>query len=123
METKKCEICGRELPISEFSKSYKNRCRECVAQMMREKRAEAKKDASKSILTITPKIFDEAVWQTETDFDEQSYNNWLKSSVALLQNIYDEIDGKVDAGKLYNLGDIINMLDSISIKVKKGGSR
>lgn len=123
METKKCEICGRELPISEFSKSYKNRCRECVAQMMREKRAEAKKDASKSILTITPKIFDEAVWQTETDFDEQSYNNWLKSSVALLQNIYDEIDGKVDAGKLYNLGDIINMLDSITIKVKKGGSR
>lgn len=123
METKKCEICGRELLISEFSKSYKNRCRECVAQMTREKRAEAKKDASKSILTITPEIFDEAVWQTETDFDEQSYNNWLKSSVALLQNIYDEIEGKVDAGKLYNLGDVINMLDSITIKVKKGGSR
>lgn len=38
METKKCEICGRELPISEFSKSYKHRCRECVAKMIREKR-------------------------------------------------------------------------------------
>jgi len=38
METKKCEICGRELPVSDFSKSYKNRCRECVARLTREKR-------------------------------------------------------------------------------------
>lgn len=111
------------MPISEFSKSYKNRCRSCVAQMMREKRAEGRKDASKSILTITPEIFDEAVWQTETDFNEQRYNNWLKSSVSLLQNIYDVIDGKVEVEKLYNFGDIINMLDSITIKVKKGGCR
>lgn len=37
-ETKKCEICGRELPVSDFSKSYKNRCRECVARLTREKR-------------------------------------------------------------------------------------
>lgn len=39
METKICEICGRELPISDFSKSYRNRCRECVAKLTREKRA------------------------------------------------------------------------------------
>lgn len=38
METKKCEICGRELPISEFSKSYKHRCKDCVAKMTKEKR-------------------------------------------------------------------------------------
>ena len=38
MEIKKCEICGRELPVSDFSKSYKNRCRECVARLTREKR-------------------------------------------------------------------------------------
>lgn len=39
---KKCEICGRLLPESEFSKSYRNRCRECVAKQTKEKRAKAK---------------------------------------------------------------------------------
>ena len=122
METKKCEICGRELPISEFSKSYKNRCRECVAQMTREKRAETKKDASKSILTITPKIFDEAVWQTETELNEQAYNDWLKATVSVLQEIYDGMDD-ITAPSKYTLGDVINLLDSITIKVRKGVSR
>lgn len=42
METKKCEICGRELPVSDFSKSYKNRCRECVAAHTREVRHKEK---------------------------------------------------------------------------------
>lgn len=35
---KVCEICGKEKPLSEFSKSYKNRCKECVAEMTRENR-------------------------------------------------------------------------------------
>lgn len=35
---KKCEICGEEKPQSEFSKSYRNRCRSCVAEMTRDKR-------------------------------------------------------------------------------------
>lgn len=39
---KKCEICGRLLPESEFSKSYRNRCRECVAKQTKEKRAKSK---------------------------------------------------------------------------------
>lgn len=38
METKTCEMCGKEKPISEFSKSYRNRCRECVADMTKQKR-------------------------------------------------------------------------------------
>ena len=37
--SKKCEICGREMPESEFSKSYKKRCKECVAVITREKRS------------------------------------------------------------------------------------
>lgn len=36
--TKICEVCGRELPLSDFSKSYKNRCRECVAAKVRSER-------------------------------------------------------------------------------------
>lgn len=38
METKKCEVCGHTLPLSAFSKSYKGRCKECVAKQTREKR-------------------------------------------------------------------------------------
>ena len=38
METKTCEICGKTLPLSAFSKSYKGRCKECVAKLTKEKR-------------------------------------------------------------------------------------
>lgn len=38
METRKCEVCGHNLPLSAFSKSYKGRCKECVAKQTREKR-------------------------------------------------------------------------------------
>lgn len=38
METKTCEICGKTLPLSAFSKSYKGRCKECVARQTKEKR-------------------------------------------------------------------------------------
>ena len=120
--TKKCEICGRNIPLSDFSKSYRNRCRECVAKMTRVKRANAKQDAEKSILTISPEAFDKALWQTETGFDEQAYNNWLKKSVAVMQNTYEKIEGIVEAEELYLLGDVINLLDNITIKVRKGGA-
>lgn len=38
METKRCETCGKILPVSDFSKSYKNRCKQCVAEITKEKR-------------------------------------------------------------------------------------
>lgn len=38
MEKKTCEVCGQLLPQSAFSKSYKGRCKECVAKLTREKR-------------------------------------------------------------------------------------
>ncbi len=46
-KTKKCEVCGKELPLSDFSKSYKNRCRKCVAEMVRSERKQ-KMDNEKS---------------------------------------------------------------------------
>lgn len=45
----------------------------------------------------------------------QSY----KTKIAVLQNIYDDIDGLIDDNKLYILGDVINLLDCAEIKVKK----
>ena len=38
METKRCETCGKTLPVFDFSKSYKNRCKQCVAEITKEKR-------------------------------------------------------------------------------------
>lgn len=35
MSTKVCQICGQEKPAEAFSKSYPNRCRECVAEQAR----------------------------------------------------------------------------------------
>lgn len=37
--TKKCEICGEIKFIGDFSKSYKNRCKSCVAEHTRSIRA------------------------------------------------------------------------------------
>lgn len=37
---RQCEICGKTLPDEDFSKSYKKRCKHCVAEMTREKRSQ-----------------------------------------------------------------------------------
>ena len=37
--SKKCEICGKIKYIGEFSKSYRNRCKQCVAEQTRSIRA------------------------------------------------------------------------------------
>ena len=39
MAKRTCEICGRPTDEADFSKSYKHRCRECVAREAREARA------------------------------------------------------------------------------------
>ena len=71
-------------------------------------------------LIINPENFDDKVWQTKTDFNQDGYKNWVKSAVAVLQNIYDDIDGLIDDAKLYILGDVINLLDCADVKVKNG---
>lgn len=42
MEKKKCEICGQYKPFGDFSKSYKNRCKACVAEAARNERKQIK---------------------------------------------------------------------------------
>lgn len=39
MAKRTCEICGRPTDDADFSKSYKRRCKECVAREAREARA------------------------------------------------------------------------------------
>lgn len=72
------------------------------------------------ILTIAPKRFDEAVWQSNTDFNQQSYNSWLQTASTSLQRIYNMLEDNddVNTSDLYILGDVINILDNIEIKIK-----
>lgn len=37
-ETRKCAVCGKEKPTSEFSAAYKNKCKECRNAEVRAKR-------------------------------------------------------------------------------------
>lgn len=72
-------------------------------------------------LIIDPKRFDSAVWQNETGFTQKNYNAWLKGASRTLQDIYDAIDGsdEVSPDQLYILGDVINMLNNIQIKIQQ----
>ena len=47
LKTKKCEICGKSKPIADFSKSYKNRCKACVAAEARMHRESARDEENR----------------------------------------------------------------------------
>lgn len=51
-KTKKCEVCGARKPLADFSKSYKNRCKSCVAAEMRMHRASEAEEVNR----IKPKL-------------------------------------------------------------------
>lgn len=70
------------------------------------------------ILVIDAERFDKAVWNDKTDFNQAGYNAWLKLAICSLQELYDILDSSpsVDSAQLYDLGDVINMLDSIKIQ-------
>ena len=58
LEVKKCEVCGKTKHISEFSKSYHNRCKTCVAEHTRQMRAaeklKAKVKATGEVIDVEP---------------------------------------------------------------------
>lgn len=58
METKQCEICGRTLPASDFSKSYRNRGKECVAKLTREKRAAKQEINNLNGVIVNGKVYE-----------------------------------------------------------------
>ena len=51
MAKRTCEICGRPTAEADFSKSYKRRCKECVARGAREAR-QGKAEEADSLLDI-----------------------------------------------------------------------
>lgn len=67
-DTKKCEVCGKELPLSDFSKSYKNRCRKCVADMVQSERSEKNKRKDEDVIQ-PPLRFDMEIRDMSEDFE------------------------------------------------------
>ncbi len=55
MELRKCEICGKPTAEADFSKSYKNRCKPCVAELTRERRTEQKEQPEDATTSIEPR--------------------------------------------------------------------
>lgn len=53
---KKCTECGQTKHISEFSKSYPNRCKTCVAEHTRQMRAAEKLKAKESCNKLIYKV-------------------------------------------------------------------
>lgn len=53
-KTKKCEVCGARKPVADFSKSYKNRCKACVAAEARMHRESARDEENR----IKPRLKD-----------------------------------------------------------------
>lgn len=72
METKKCAICGQDKPLSEMSKSYPTRCKDCVAEHTRMVRQRARNNEAKPIHKI--------------DWEQRRYEIATKAMVAMIDN-------------------------------------
>lgn len=72
METKKCTICGQDKPLSEMSKSYPTRCKDCVAEHTRMVRQRARNNEAEP----TPKI----------DWEQRRYEIATQAMVAMIDN-------------------------------------
>lgn len=77
--TKKCEICGDIKPIEEFSKSYRNRCKQCVAEQTRIQRGLNKIQKNSSSWTIN----------NVASIDKLSANEVIEASIFIITNELD----------------------------------
>lgn len=92
MSNKVCQICGQEKPAEAFSKSYPNRCRDCVAAQSRKRRKKAKLNGKQAPVIITddpvfnplPDFLQEAKPQ-EPDWEQRRYD----LALAIFQKLLD----------------------------------
>lgn len=106
MQKNKCEICGEMVPQCNMSKSYKHRCKKCVADMTRANRhAEKQKQEvhdnephtldpatpyGKPVCTEVPKMndkeFDEIIQLAIQTYGKEAQTQMLFEEMAELQN-------------------------------------
>ena len=100
METRKCTVCGKEKPLSEMSKSYPTRCKECVAEHTRMVRQREKNNVE----PVKPTI----------DWEQRRYELAVQAMVAM-------IDNKRIANAGYIALSAVELADCM-IKELKGGA-
>jgi hypothetical protein len=104
-EVRICESCGKTKPINEFSKSYKHRCKECVAESEKEKRNFRKGKTKKP--DVEDGIEDHPFLHTESinanEIKTQNSIDWEKMRNDQFVNGYN------------NLANYINEMDIIPI--------
>lgn len=87
METKTCEICGKTLPLSAFSKSYKGRCKECVARLTKEKRNGTAATTSLMNAFATTKVIFAVGYTSKTCCQRKEVRNEQKETDRLNQKL------------------------------------
>lgn len=105
METRKCTVCGKEKPLSEMSKSYPTRCKECVAEHTRLVRQRAKNQTEEPVVPAEPHI----------NWEQRRYELATQAMVAM-------IDNKRISNAGYIAISAVELADCM-IKELKGGSK
>ena len=111
MSTKTCQICGQEKPAEAFSKSYPNRCRECVAEQTRQRRKGNGIHATTVILDdpILPDFLREAPRPEEDKWEDRHYKLALALFFKLLAS--DDSNAEIAATRAKSAADIfINIM-------------
>lgn len=84
----KCEICGEMVPQQDMSKSYKHRCKKCVARLTRIDRLAAKKEEE---ITYEYKFFKYSYSETRKmneELNALSKEGWEIASLAGEDHFY-----------------------------------
>lgn len=103
METKKCAVCGKEKPLSEMSKSYPTRCKECVAEHTRLVRQRAKNQQEEPLAPAEPEI----------DWEQRRYE--------IAKTIYPAVINAMPPKNVEIAGKSAVMFADMLIKELKGG--
>lgn len=113
---KKCEICGKIKPQEDFSKSYRNRCKECVAQQTREIRQSAKQHFADSPHQKHESIFKDVVVAES----KRSERLWVAAYAlqGMLSNR--KLDG-ILIGAANLASDAVRFADAIIAEIDKEG--
>lgn len=74
-----------------------------------------------ALLTITNREeFDQQVWQTDSNFSQERYKEWLTHAAIILSHTIEQVEGSnadVSPDALFILGDVANLLANLQVKV------
>lgn len=119
---RKCEICGQPTAEADFSKSYKNRCRSCVAELTRERRAEQKEQASTSTNRHDAGEA-QAATATSPDWEQRRYEIAKEIYTQLLSHPDGDVRHYVFGHLKDTATECVMEADTLIAELRKGGSQ